>query len=138
MKKFVKEFKEFAIRGNVMDLAIAVIIGAAFGKIVTSLVNDVIMPFIVLITGKADLSSLNIVLGTTLDKDGKTIDLVMKTGLFLQTVIDFVIIAFIIFLLVKALAKLKRKEEEKPVVLPEPTKEELLLTEIRDLLKEKQ
>ncbi|MFD0871931.1 large conductance mechanosensitive channel protein MscL [Paenibacillus residui] len=122
-----EEFKKFALKGNVMDLAVGVIIGAAFGKIVTSLVNDIIMPIIGLLMGGVDLSSLQYPLG----------DASLNYGVFLQTIIDFFIVAFSIFLFIKAFNKLKRKEakEEKPEP-PAPSKEELLLTEIRDLLKQ--
>lgn len=131
MKKFMSEFKQFALKGNVMDLAIGVIIGAAFGKIVSSLVNDIIMPFIALITGTVNMGGLAIQLGVT--KAGDPINL--NIGLFLQTIIDFVIIAFVIFLLIKAMNKMKKKEAEKPAAPPEPTKDQVLLAEIRDLLK---
>ncbi|AOZ93735.1 large conductance mechanosensitive channel protein MscL [Paenibacillus crassostreae] len=122
----LKEFKAFALKGNVMDLAIAVIIGAAFGKIVTSLVNDLLMPLIGLLLGGLNFSGLQYTLG----------DAVLKYGVFIQTVIDFVIIAFSIFMFIRLLSKFKRKEEIQPTVVPEPTKEEILLTEIRDLLKQ--
>lgn len=125
----LKEFKAFALKGNVMDLAIAVIIGAAFGKIVSSLVDDLFMPLIGLIVGGKDFSEMQFPLGG---------DAFLKYGSFLQTVIDFIIVAFSIFLFVKLLSKFKRKEEAKPAPLPEPSKEELLLTEIRDLLKQRQ
>jgi large conductance mechanosensitive channel len=125
----LKEFKVFALRGNVMDLAIAVIIGAAFGKIVASLVDDLLMPLIGLILGGRDLSGMQIALGG---------DAYLKYGAFLQTVIDFIIVAFSIFLFIKLLSKFKRKEEIHPTVPVEPSKEELLLTEIRDLMKQRQ
>ncbi|GIP35778.1 large conductance mechanosensitive channel protein MscL [Paenibacillus sp. J2TS4] len=118
------EFKKFALKGNVIDLAIGVIIGAAFGKIVSSLVDDVMMPIIGLIMGGVDLTSLGYPLG----------EAVLNYGAFIQTIIDFFIVAFSVFIFVKAFNKLKRKEEEKPAP-PDPSKEELLLTEIRDLLK---
>ncbi|WP_048601592.1 large conductance mechanosensitive channel protein MscL [Rubeoparvulum massiliense] len=123
-----KEFKAFAVKGNMLDLAIGVIIGAAFGKIVSSLVNDIIMPIIGLMLGGIDLTALSIPLG---DAD-------LMYGAFLQTLIDFFIIAFSIFLFIKFLNKFKKKEEEKAPEAPTPTKEEILLTEIRDLLKERQ
>lgn len=123
-----KEFKTFAVKGNMLDLAIGVIIGAAFGKIVSSLVNDIIMPIIGLMLGGIDLTALSIPLG---DAD-------LMYGAFLQTLIDFFIIAFSIFLFIKFLNKFKKKEEEKAPEAPTPTKEEILLTEIRDLLKERQ
>jgi large conductance mechanosensitive channel len=119
-----KEFKEFAMRGNVVDLAVGVIIGGAFGKIVSSLVNDILMPLIGLLLGGIDFSGLSLKIG----------DAVIKYGMFIQTVVDFLIISFSIFLFVKVLNKLYRlkKEEE---ASPTLTKEEELLTEIRDLLK---
>ena len=143
MKKFFAEFKEFAMRGNVMDMAVGVIIGTAFGKITTSLVNDVFMPLIGLLIGGVDLGQLNIVLKPeVLDEAGQVVTeaVTLGIGTFLSTVIDFVLVAFVIFPLVKAmnkLASLKKKEEETPEEDPKPTSEELL-TEIRDLLKEQQ
>ncbi len=127
MKNFVKEFREFAMRGNVMDLAVGVIIGAAFGKIVTSLVNDIVMPLIGVLVGRVNFSSL------TLKFDSVEI----KYGSFLQTTLDFLIVAFVIFLVIHAINKIKRKQAaSKTPPPPAPlTKEETLLTEIRDLLK---
>ncbi len=130
----LKEFKKFAIKGNVMDLAVAVIIGAAFGKIVTSLVNDVIMPFIGLIVGGVDFASLKIVLSPAV---GETAEVAILYGAFIQTIVDFLLIALSVFFVVKLLSKLKKKEEEKPAPPAEPPKDIVLLTEIRDLLKEK-
>ncbi len=130
----LKEFKKFAIKGNVMDLAVAVIIGAAFGKIVTSLVNDVIMPFIGLIVGGVDFTSLKIVLSPAV---GETAEVAILYGAFIQTIVDFLLIALSVFFVVKLLSKLKKKEEEKPAPPAEPPKDIVLLTEIRDLLKEK-
>ncbi len=131
--KIFKEFKEFAMRGNVIDLAVGVIIGGAFGKIVTSFVNDILMPPIGLLLGGADFKDLKVVL-TEAVGDKKAA--VLNYGMFIQNVIDFVIIAAAIFMMVKVINSLKRKGE-----LPEapsaPTKEEELLTEIRDLLKQK-
>lgn len=120
-----QEFKNFAMKGNVMDLAVAVIIGTAFGKIVTSLVGDVIMPLVGLLMGGVSFTGLQIEYGKA----------VIKYGAFLQNVVDFLIIAFTIFLVVKALNRFK-KPEIIVVEDPKPSKEELLLTEIRDLLKE--
>lgn len=131
--KFIKEFKEFAIKGNVIDMAVGVIIGGAFGKIVSSLVNDIIMPVISLLLGKIDLSKLAIVI----EKQGAD-PIVIGYGMFLQNVIDFLIIALCIFMFVKLSAKLKRKEEEKPVEPPKPSNEEVLLAEIRDILANKE
>lgn len=122
-----KEFKEFAFKGNVLDLAIAVVIGAAFGKIVSSLVDNIIMPLLVAITGKVDVSKLEATIGATS----------LKYGLFLQSIIDFVIIAFSIFLFVRILMKFKRKEEPAKEEEPALDAKEELLKEIRDLLKEK-
>ena len=130
---FVKEFKEFAMRGSVVDLAVGVIIGAAFGKIVTSLVNDVIMPPIGYITGGIDFKSIKIFLKHG-DAANKVPDVTINIGNFINTVIEFVIIALCIFMIVKAINSLKREEPTAPVAEPEPTKEEILLTEIRDLL----
>ena len=144
MKKFFSEFKEFAVRGNVMDMAVGVIIGTAFGKITTSLVNDVFMPLIGLLIGGVDLGQLNIVLKPeVLDETGEvaTAAVTLGLGAFLSTVIDFILMAFVIFLMVKAINQLhklgKKDEEEEPEEEPAPTSEELL-TEIRDLLKEQQ
>lgn len=121
----LKEFKEFAMKGNIVDLAVAVILGGAFGAIVTSFVNDIIMPLIGILTGGVNISHLNIQVG----------DAVLKYGVFLQAIITFLIIAFSLFLLIKGMNKLKKKKEEAPVAPPAPTKQEVLLTEIRDLLK---
>lgn len=129
---FVKEFKEFAMRGNVVDLAVGVVIGAAFGKIVTSLVTDVIMPPIGYITGGIDFAEKKIVLKHA-DPSHKIAEVAVHYGNFINSIIQFVIIAFCIFLVVKAINSLKR-EEPAPVPDPAPTKEEVLLTEIRDLL----
>lgn len=143
MKKFFAEFKEFAMRGNVMDMAIGVVIGTAFGKITTSLVNDVFMPLIGLLIGGVDLGQLNIVLKPeVLDEAGQVVTEAVTLGIgnLLAVILDFIIVAFAMFLLVKAmnkLASLKKKEEEAPEEDPKPTSEELL-TEIRDLLKAQQ
>lgn len=127
----LKEFKEFAVKGNVVDMAVGIIIGAAFGKIVSSVVADVIMPPIGLILGGVDFSNLAIVLKAAVDQ---TPAVTLNYGKFIQTCVDFIIIAFAIFLLVKGINTLKRKQEEVPA---EPPKQEVLLTEIRDLLKKK-
>ncbi|MDF2658712.1 MAG: mscL [Paenibacillus sp.] len=126
MRAMMKEFKQFALKGNIMELAIGVIIGGAFGKIVASLVNDLLMPLLGLLLGGLDVSALHFKFGGA----------ELKYGAFLQTVIDFVIVAFSIFMFIKGLSLLKRKEEEKPAAPPAPSKEEQLLAEIRDLLKE--
>lgn len=139
MKKFFHEFKEFAMRGNVVDMAVGVIVGGAFGKIVTSLVNDVIMPPIGFLLGGVNFKDLSIKLGEKLSEDGKTMEAVtLNYGNFIQQTVDFLIIAFCVFLLVKAVMKVVKKNEEEPApAKPEPTTEEKLLTEIRDLLKNK-
>jgi len=133
----INEFKAFAMRGNVVDMAVGIIIGAAFGKIVSSLVADVIMPPIGLLLGGVDFSDLAFVLQqASTDEAGATVPAVtISYGVFLQTVLDFIIVAFAIFMVVKAMNNLKKKEAEKA---PDPVKmssEEALLTEIRDLLK---
>ncbi|NHA07265.1 large-conductance mechanosensitive channel protein MscL [Mucilaginibacter sp. HC2] len=132
----IKEFKEFAMRGNVVDLAVGVIIGAAFGKIVTSLVNDVIMPPIGYVTGGIDFKNLKILIKPG-DPAKKIADVSINYGNFINTVIEFLIVAFCIFMVVKAINSLKKPEEAAPVADPVPTKEETLLTEIRDLLAKK-
>ncbi len=127
-----KEFKEFAMRGNVIDLAIGIVIGAAFGKIVTSLVNDVIMPPLGLLIGGVNFTDLKVVMKAAV---GENPAVTLNYGNFVQVIFDFLIVAFAIFLLVKGLNRLKKKEEAKPTPPPAPSTEEKLLTEIRDLLK---
>ncbi len=127
----LKEFKEFAVKGNVVDMAVGIIIGAAFGKIVSSFVADVIMPPIGLLLGGVDFTNLAITLKAAA---GDAPAVVLGYGKFVQSVVDFTIVAFAIFLVVKAMNSMKKKEEEAPT---EPPKQEILLTEIRDLLKEK-
>jgi large conductance mechanosensitive channel len=137
MRNIVKEFKEFAVRGNVMDLAIGVIIGGAFGKIVTSLVNDIIMPAIGVLVGGVDFSNLSaIVTPETINEAGEVVSAVMiNYGLFINTVIDFLIVAFAIFAVVKGMNKVKKKQEkQEEEKIKHPTQVELL-AEIRDLLK---
>ncbi len=129
----INEFKAFAVRGNVVDMAVGIVIGAAFGKIVSSFVDGVIMPPLGLLIGGVDFSDLAIVLK---DAVGEAPAVVLRYGAFIQTVVDFVIIAFAIFMAIKAINHLKRKEAEAPSAPPAPSKEELLLSEIRDLLKE--
>ena len=124
------EFKEFAMKGNVIDLAVGVVIGAAFGKIVAALVADVFMPPIGLLIGVINFSDLAVKLG--IDPTGKPV--LLKYGDFGQTILEFLIIAFVIFLLVKGINSLKRPPPAAPAAAPAPTREELLLTEIRDLL----
>lgn len=129
----LKEFKEFAMKGNVMDLAVAVIIGGAFGKIVSSFVNDILMPPIGLLLGNVDFKELKLVMKA--GSEGLA-PVTWNYGMFIQNVIDFLIIAFVIFLMVKGLGSLKRNKTEEPAPAPpEPTNEEKLLAEIRDLLK---
>lgn len=128
----MKEFKEFAVKGNVIDMAVGIIIGAAFGKIVSSFVADVIMPPIGLLVGGIDFSNLAI---TLKEATGDIPAVVIGYGKFIQTAVDFTIIAFAIFIAIKGINSLKRKEEETPQAPPEPPAQEVLLTEIRDLLK---
>lgn len=134
----IQEFKEFAVKGNVVDMAVGIIIGAAFGKIVTSLVNDVVMPIMGILTGGIDFSERSVVLREAVGDAPAT---TLNYGMLVQTTLNFIIVAFAIFLLVKGINHLKRKEEAKeetPAAPPAPSKEELLLTEIRDLLAAKQ
>ena len=137
MGKFIEEFKAFAVKGNAVDMAVGVIIGGAFGKIVSSIVDDIIMPPIGYLIGGVNFSDLKVVLPAIIEgQESATINY----GNFIQTLIDFIIIAFCVFMLVKGINKLKKKEEEKPAApapAPEPSAEEKLLTEIRDLLKNK-
>lgn len=128
----LKQFKEFAMRGNVVDLAVGLVIGAAFGKIVTSFVNDVLMPPIGLAVGGVDFTSLKV---TLKDAVGETAAVTLNYGTFIQTVVDFLIVAFAVFLVVKGMNAMKKKEEAKPAAPAEPPADVKLLTEIRDLLK---
>jgi large conductance mechanosensitive channel len=128
----MKEFKEFAVKGNVIDMAVGIIIGAAFGKIVSSFVADVIMPPIGLLIGGIDFSKLAFVLK---EASGDIPAVVIGYGKFIQTAVDFTIIAFAIFLVIKGINSFKRKEEKAPAAAPKPSQEEVLLMEIRDLLK---
>jgi large conductance mechanosensitive channel len=134
----LKEFKDFAMRGNVVDMAVGIVIGAAFGKIVSSLVADVIMPPIGLAMGGVDFSSLLLDLSgvghATLAAAEEASAPIIKYGVFINTLLDFVIIAFAIFMVIKGLNSVKKKEEETPAAPPAPSSEEKLLTEIRDLL----
>ena len=144
MKKFLNEFKDFAMRGNVIDMAIGVVIGGAFGKITTSLVDNIIMPLIGLLTGGIDLTKWDIVLKPAVTEmvDGvmteTTPAVMLGIGTLLSVIINFIIIAFVIFLLIKGMNRLRRKKEDEPAVEQPaaPTSEELL-TELRDLLKER-
>ena len=129
----VKEFKEFAVKGNVIDLAVGVVIGAAFGKIVTSLVTDIMLPPLGLLTGGIDFSDMKLVIKAA-DPIKKIAAVTVNYGNFINILIQFIIIAFCIFLVVKGINSLKKKQEVAPAADPIPTKEEILLTEIRDLL----
>ena len=141
----LKEFKTFAMKGNVLDLAVAVVIGGAFGKIVTSFVNDVIMPPVGLLLGNTDFSKLRVILKQGVDAvmDGDSVvapaitEVSIRYGAFINTLLDFVLVALAIFMVIKAFNKLKKKEEEAPATPPASSKEESLLSEIRDILKEK-
>ena len=143
---FLKDFKAFALKGNVMDMAVGVIIGGAFGKIVTSLVNDVIMPPIGMIVGGVDFSDMKLTIKQqVLDAAGAVVTpaVTWNYGAFIQQIVDFTILAFCVFLMVKVMTRLTTKKKEEPAPAPAPapepapSKEEILLTEIRDLLKEK-
>jgi len=128
----MSEFKDFAVKGNVVDMAVGIIVGAAFGKIVSSFVADVIMPPIGLALGGVDFTDLAVTLQAA---SAGVAEVTLNYGKFIQTIIDFTIVAFAIFIAVKFINNLKKKEEEAPSAPPEPSKEEVLLTEIRDLLK---
>lgn len=128
----MSEFREFAMRGNVVDMAVGIVIGGAFGKIVSSFVNDVLMPPIGIAVGGVDFSSLAM---TLKEASGDVAAVTLNYGSFIQTVVDFLIIAFAIFMVIKAMNSMKKKEEEAPAAPPKPSAEETLLTEIRDLLK---
>jgi large conductance mechanosensitive channel len=130
----LKEFKEFAVKGNAIDMAVGIIIGASFGKIISSLVADVIMPPIGVLVGGVNFTKLAL---TLKEAAGNVPAVTLNYGNFIQSVVDFSIIAFAIFMVVKLINRLKKQEAAAPVAPPEPTKEELLLTEIRDLLKSK-
>lgn len=137
----LKEFKEFAMRGNVIDMAVGVVIGAAFGKIVSSLVDDIIMPLVGVATGGMNFTDYKWVIQKAVvdsqTQEVLTPEVTMNWGSWVQTLVDFIIVAFCIFVAIKAINQLKRKKEEAPAPAPAPSKEEVLLTEIRDLLKEK-
>ena len=142
MRKFFEDFKAFAMRGNVVDMAVGIIIGAAFGKIVSSLVGDIVMPSIGLFVGGVDFSDLAVTLKqATLDASGKEIApaVLLKYGAFLQVVLDFIIVAFAIFMMIKGMTALQRKKENEAAAPvsepPKMTPDQELLTEIRDLLK---
>jgi len=128
----MSEFKSFAMRGNVIDMAVGIVIGGAFGKIVSSFVNDVLMPPIGMLMGGVDFSDLAVVMK---EASGDVAAVTINYGSFIQTVVDFLIIAFAIFMVVKAMNNMKKKEEAAPAAPPKPSAEEVLLTEIRDALK---
>ena len=138
MGKFLTEFKEFAMKGNVIDMAVGVIIGGAFGKIVSSLVNDVIMPVVGIATGGLDFKEHKLILKEAVmnGEEIVTPEVAMTYGMFIQNIVDFLIVAFCIFMAIRIMNRLKKKTEEAPAPAPEPSKEEVLLTEIRDLLKQ--
>jgi large conductance mechanosensitive channel len=129
---FVKEFKAFAMKGNVVDMAVGIIIGAAFGKIVASFVKDIVMPPLGLLIGGVNFTDLALVLK---EAQGEVAAVTINYGIFLQTLVDFLIIAFAIFVAIKVMNTLKKKEEDAPAEPPKPSNEEVLLAEIRDLLK---
>jgi large conductance mechanosensitive channel len=128
----MKEFKEFAAKGNMLDMAVGIIVGAAFGKIITSLVSDVLMPPIGLIIGGVDFKTLKLTLKQAV---GDTAAVTMNYGVFIQTIVDFLIVAFAIFLLIKGVNAMRKKKEEAPAAPAAPSNQEVLLGEIRDLLK---
>ena len=138
MGKILSEFKEFAMKGNVVDMAVGVIIGGAFGKIVSSLVNDVIMPVVGIVTGGLDFKEHKLILKAAVmnGEEVVTPEVAMTYGVFIQNIVDFLIIAFCIFMAIKFMNRFKKKVEEAPAAPAQPTKEEVLLTEIRDLLKQ--
>ena len=132
MKNFFDEFKKFAVKGNVIDLAVGIIIGSAFGKIIASFVNDLFMPLISLLMGKTNFVQLKVIL---VEASGDTPELAIRYGQFIQTVIDFILIAFVVFIMVKTVNNMRKKQEEKPAAPPAPSNTEILLEEIRDLLR---
>ncbi len=134
---FIKEFKEFAMRGNVMDMAVGVVIGGAFGKIVSSLVADVIMPLVSILTGGINFTQWRFILKHAVMDGGNVVtpEVAINYGTFIQVIFDFIIIAFAIFLVIKAINQFKKKEEEKPATPAAPSEDVVLLREIRDLLK---
>lgn len=141
MGKFLSDFKAFAMKGNIVDMAVGVIVGGAFGAIVSSLVNDIIMPVISLITGGSGFKNLKYVIThAQAAAPGRAAveEVAINYGIFIQNIVDFLIIAFSIFVALRVIMKFKKKEEETPAPAPEPSKEEILLTEIRDLLKKQQ
>ena len=131
--KLLSEFKTFAMRGNVVDMAVGIIIGAAFGKVVSSFVNNIVMPPLGVLIGGVNFTDLSIVLK---EAEGEVAEVAIGYGLFIQSVVDFIIMAAAIFVAVRVMNSLKKKEEAAPAAPPAPSKEEVLLTEIRDLLKD--
>lgn len=141
MSSFLKDFKDFAMKGNIIDMAVGVIIGGAFGAIVTSLVNDIIMPVVSILTGGDGIKNLKYVIVNGQDAApgvAAVQEVAINYGQFIMNIVDFLIIAFSIFVALRVILKFKKKEEEKPAPVPAPTKEEQLLTEIRDLLEQQQ
>lgn len=140
MKKLLQDFRDFAIKGNMIDMAVGIIIGGAFGKIVSSLVSDIIMPPLGVLIGGVNFTDLKVTLKDAVMEGATEIApaVTLNYGMFIQVIFDFLIIAFTIFLFIRLLSKLKKQKEEEPAAPaePEPTKEEALLSEIRDLLKE--
>ena len=136
---FIKDFKEFAMKGNVIDMAVGVIVGGAFGKIVSSLVNDIIMPLVSVITGGDGFANMKYIIPPAQEATAEGVaaveEVAVNYGMFIQNIVDFFIIAFSIFVALKVVMKFKKKEEEAPAEPPAPSNEEVLLTEIRDLLK---
>lgn len=136
---FIKDFKEFAMKGNVIDMAVGVIVGGAFGKIVSSLVNDIIMPVVTVMTGGDGFTNMKYVITPAQEATAEGVaaveEVAINYGMFIQNIVDFFIIALSIFVALRVVMKFKKKEEEAPAPVPEPSKEEVLLTEIRDLLK---
>jgi len=140
MGKFLTDFKEFAMKGNIVDMAVGVIIGGAFGKIVSSLVNDIIMPVVSIMTGGDGYKNLKYVItpASPASADGSIAaveEVAVNYGIFIQNIVDFLIIAFSIFVALRVIMKFKKKKEEAPAPAPAPSAEEKLLTEIRDILK---
>lgn len=140
MSKLIKEFKEFAVKGNVMDMAVGIIIGGAFGKIVSSLVADIVMPPITLLTSGSNIQDLKWVLREAVIQGEEVVtpEVAMTVGTFLQTVLDFIIIAFVIFMLIKGMNKLRKEKPAEPETPAEPSAEVKLLEEIKELLKKQQ
>ena len=141
MGKFLEDFKAFAMKGNVVDMAVGVIVGGAFGKIVSSLVNDVIMPVISVCTGGLSFKDMKYVItpaqAAVEGVSPEVAEVAVNYGMFIQNIVDFLIIALSIFVALRVILKFKKREEEAPAAPPEPTKGEVLLTEIRDLLRDK-